>query len=160
MKRFGMIGLVCVGFIAGIFFVYSCGGSGGSSVLAEITDVSSLVSELQNIDASLTTIAGNESQKDVRSFYVRLQNSNSYQANWLTLGASESFIITDLVSTGSDGYFVISVDGGENRSLITTYTNSSTFNFSNGIKFNPNETIKLSSSNQQDIILSGYLITL
>ena len=31
MKRFGLMGLVFIGFVAGIFYVYSCGGGSSSS---------------------------------------------------------------------------------------------------------------------------------
>ncbi len=59
MKRFGMVGLVCIGFIAGIFFVYSCGGGGGgSSVLAEITDIQPIIDELRSIRAAIDGSGG------------------------------------------------------------------------------------------------------
>jgi hypothetical protein len=34
MRKFGIIGLLLIGFTAGVFFVYSCGGSGGSTAVA------------------------------------------------------------------------------------------------------------------------------
>ena len=34
MGKFGIMGLVLIGFVAGIFFVYSCGGSGSSTAAA------------------------------------------------------------------------------------------------------------------------------
>jgi hypothetical protein len=34
MGKFGILGLVLIGFVAGVFFVYSCGGSGGSTAAA------------------------------------------------------------------------------------------------------------------------------
>jgi hypothetical protein len=34
MGKFGILGLVLIGFVAGVFFVYSCGGSGGSIAAA------------------------------------------------------------------------------------------------------------------------------
>jgi hypothetical protein len=34
MGKFGIIGLILIGFAAGVFFVYSCGGSGGSTAVA------------------------------------------------------------------------------------------------------------------------------
>jgi|GEM_PF-6251239 len=61
MKRFGMIGLLFVGFVAGMFYVYSCGGGGGSSAMAEITDVSGLETRLDAINASIQGIEINNS---------------------------------------------------------------------------------------------------
>jgi len=57
MKRFGMIGLVFVGFVAGMFYVYACGG-GGSSAFAEITDVSGIEARLDEINTSIQAIGG------------------------------------------------------------------------------------------------------
>jgi len=65
MKRFGTIGLVFVGFVAGLFYVYSCGGGGGgSSALAE-TDVTGIETRLDTISNQITSLHNSIAGADI-----------------------------------------------------------------------------------------------
>ncbi len=58
MKRFGTIGLLTVGFITGIFFVYSCGGGGsaaGVGFLAPVAATGQITSYVTGDDGNLQT---------------------------------------------------------------------------------------------------------
>ena len=47
MKKLGSIGLMCAGFIAGIAFVYSCGGGGSSSGAATVEELEARIVALE-----------------------------------------------------------------------------------------------------------------
>ena len=63
MKSFSFITMVCVGFIAGIAFVYSCGG-GGSDALAE-TDVTGIETRLDTISNQITSLHNSIAGADI-----------------------------------------------------------------------------------------------
>jgi hypothetical protein len=135
MKRWGTITLVLVGFVAGIAFVYSCGGSsGGSNAIAHASDPA-----------------------DIQSIYAFANLASiSNSVDWLTLGPSENFIVTDIAS----GYPIcLRAKGGDWRFCATAGISDNTYNFSSGIRFYPNETIQIYFEGNTGIYiynLSGY----
>ncbi len=135
MKRFGIVAFVLVGFIGGIAFVYSCGGggSGGSTANAQPPDPS-------NIQSLYTSQS--------------LAVANSY--DWLTLGSTENFILTDIVSNYS---FCLRVKDGEYRFCTTSAVGNINYSLSSGIRFHPGETIRAvfeGTSGWVLVSLSGY----
>ena len=57
MKKLGTIGLMCAGFIAGIAFVYSCGGGGSSSGAA--ATIEELEARVIALEAKLANVVIN-----------------------------------------------------------------------------------------------------
>ena len=112
MKKLGALGMVFVGFVAGIFFVYSCGGGGGGNAIAEITDITGIITGLSGINSSIqgidnsTDVSGivtainGISPTDVSGIVSELQNIDTALSN-LTVNVivgqkeilSESFTI-------------------------------------------------------------------
>ncbi len=154
MKRFGLVTMVMVGFIAGIAFVYSCGGSGGGNPAIA-----------QPLDAS----------------YIRSTNLSFYAPTtkiWVPHSGSESFIITDLEThsrfTDNTGGYIggcnlyLSVDGGDIKYVpgrawnsADPYTESFVRSFESGIHFSPSETISIkytSTGDECSVFLSGYIV--
>ena len=78
MKRLGVAAVVCVGFIAGIAFVYSCGG--GSSAEA-VTDVTGIESRLDTISDQITSLHNSLTGADIMTIkvldYVDLPDDSS-----------------------------------------------------------------------------------
>ena len=67
MKRLGVVAVVCVGFIAGIAFVYSCGG--GSSAEA-VTDVTGIETRLDTISNQITSLHNSITGADIMTIKV------------------------------------------------------------------------------------------
>lgn len=66
MRQLGVVGTIFIGFIAGVFFVISCGG-GGSNVMAEITDITGIITGLSSIDSSIQGIDGTTDMSGVEA---------------------------------------------------------------------------------------------
>ena len=131
MKRSGMILMVLVGFIAGIAFVYSCGGSGSG-----------------------TSSEAQPSAANVFSMYAEIQPNSVYQ--WMTLGKSDNFVITDIYS---DKVLVIS---GDNEVRCVTLSDGVNYSSSylSGIRFYPSESIKIKNLHLGEparVTITGHL---
>lgn len=129
MRRFGMIGLLFVGFVAGTFYVYSCGGGSGSSSEAQLP------------------------ASEIYSFYADMTPGELRDV--LGLGASENFVVTDIVTEGE-----VSIRTSLNEIRYRVSEASPGFHsFSSGIRFYPGETIRIQnedvSTNQ--VTITGYL---
>ena len=140
MKRFGLVSLVLVGFIAGIAFVYSCGGGGGSAALAQ--------------DGSV----------DVHSILLSISNGNSYSVSWQPHTGGESFVITDIKIDSGDT--AVRVQIGDNvyvKWLADTGGTGDvqTYELRSGIRFHPGDLVNVNmvpaAGSELSIFLSGYI---
>ena len=68
MKGLGVVAMVCVGFIAGIVFVYSCGS--GGSVAEALTDVTGIESRLDTISNQITSLHNSIAGADIMTINV------------------------------------------------------------------------------------------
>ena len=139
MKKIGLISLMLAGFIGGIAFVYSCGGS-GSSAMAQ------------------------EGSPEVQSILLSLNNGSSYSVSWQPHTGSDSFVITDIkidsgdtavrVQIGDNVYVKWFADTGGSDD-VQTYT------FRSGIRFNPGDPVNVNMvpavGSELAIFLSGYV---
>ena len=64
MKRFGVMGLVFIGFVAGVFYVYSCGGGSkgdaqtNAELLARIEVLEAKLAYMSVADSTINGLAG------------------------------------------------------------------------------------------------------
>ena len=137
MKRLGIFTLVMVGFIAGIAFVYSCGGGGGSTVDAQLA-----------------------SPNDIRSFYADVERNNigaDGKHDLYIVPSGYNFIITDICAPAP---FQINSKNVETRFATNSSNTSGQYHFQSGVVFYSGETIEiaLGVSGNIGISLSGYLV--
>jgi hypothetical protein len=96
MKKLGVVAVVCVGFIAGIAFVYSCGG--GSSAEA-VTDVTGIETRLDTISNQITSLHNSITGADIMTIkvldFVSVPDGSSIFSNPISVaGYKEIYFIS------------------------------------------------------------------
>ena len=150
MKRFGTVALVMCAFIAGIVFVYACGG-GGSSALAETTDVSGIESRLDTISNQITSLHNSITGADIMT--IKVFDNPSFPGS--------SLIFSDAISV--KGYREISFMRPNNQ--IVMWAHHTAGGFTQRIQLSANgtmpaygDTLVIEAFNTSGSADSGFLV--
>ena len=148
MKRFGLVAVVCVGFIAGIAFVYSCGG--GSSAEA-VTDVTGIETRLDTISNQITSLHNSIADADIMT--IKVFDNPSFPGSYL--------ILSDAISV--KGYREISFMRPSNQ--IAMWAHHTAGGFTQRIQLSANgtmpaygDTLVIEAFNTSGSADSGFLV--